>query len=82
VSNIKFFYVFSETGNNVIMVTKNDKVFAFGDKNNGCLRLGHNNAVKEPEIVNELCDQQFIDISYGLFQVLALTKSAKCFSFS
>jgi RCC1 and BTB domain-containing protein len=82
VSNIKFFCVFSETGNNVIIVTKNDNVFAFGDKNNGRLHLGHNNAAKEPEVVNELCDQQFIDISYGLFHVLALTKSAKCFSFS
>jgi RCC1 and BTB domain-containing protein len=80
VSNIKFFYVFGNEGNNVIIVTKNDKVFAFGDNNDGCLGLGHNNAVREPQIVNELCDQQIIDISYGLHYVFALTKSGTCFS--
>jgi alpha-tubulin suppressor-like RCC1 family protein len=80
VSNIQFFYIFGENGNEVIIVTKNDKVFAFGDNNYGCLGLGHNNAVKEPQIVNQLCDQQIIDISYGCGHVLALTKSGKCFS--
>jgi RCC1 and BTB domain-containing protein len=80
VSNIKLFCVFSEKGNNVIIVTKNDKVFTFGSNEFGCLGLGHNNAVKESQIVNELCDQQIIDISYGDYHVLALTKSGKCFS--
>jgi alpha-tubulin suppressor-like RCC1 family protein len=55
-------------------------VFAFGDNKYGCLGLGHNNTVKEPKIINELCDQQIIDISYGRYHVLALTKSGKCFS--
>ncbi len=80
VSNINFFCVFGEIGNNVIIVTKNDKVFTFGSNQYGVLGLGHNNAVKEPEIVNELCDQQIIDISYGYNYVLALTKSGKCYS--
>jgi alpha-tubulin suppressor-like RCC1 family protein len=80
VSNIKSFCIFGENGNEVIIVTKNDKVFAFGDNKYGCLGLGHNNAVKVPEIVKELCDQQIIDISCGCFHVLALTKSGKCFS--
>jgi alpha-tubulin suppressor-like RCC1 family protein len=80
VSNIKFICIVSESGNNVIIGTKNDKVFSFGDNEYGCLGLGHNNAVKEPQIINELCDQQIIDISYGDYHVLALTKSGKCFS--
>jgi RCC1 and BTB domain-containing protein len=80
ISNIKFFCVFGVKGNEVIIVTKNNKVFAFGDNKHGCLGLGHNNAVNEPENVNELCDQQIIDISYGNYHVLALTKSGKCFS--
>jgi RCC1 and BTB domain-containing protein len=80
VSNIKFFCVFSDKGNNVIIVMKNDKVFTFGSNEYGVLGLGHNNTVKEPEIVNELCDQQIIDISYGKYHVLALTKSGKCYS--
>jgi RCC1 and BTB domain-containing protein len=80
VSNIKLFCVFSKEGNNVIIVTKNDKVFTFGSNEYGVLGLGHNNAVKEPQIVNQLCDQRIIDISYGYYHVLALTISGKCFS--
>jgi RCC1 and BTB domain-containing protein len=80
VSNIKFFLIFGNNGNDVLIVTKNDKVFAFGDNTYGCLGLGHYKAVKEIEIVNELCDQKIIDFSYGYNHVLALTKSAKCFS--
>jgi alpha-tubulin suppressor-like RCC1 family protein len=80
VSNIKFFCVFSETGDNVIIVTKNDKVFAFGKNDFGCLGLGHYNVVQEPKVVNELCDKQIIDISYGSYHVLALTKTGKCYS--
>jgi hypothetical protein len=64
----------------VIIVTKDNKVLAFGDNQFGCLGLGHNNAVKEPQIVNKLCDQKIIDISYSISHVLALTKSGKCFS--
>jgi RCC1 and BTB domain-containing protein len=80
ISDIKFFCIFGDDGNEVIIVSKDDKVFAFGDNKHGCLGLGHNNAVKEPEIVDELCDQQIIDISYGTYHVLALTKDGKCFS--
>jgi RCC1 and BTB domain-containing protein len=80
VSNIKLFCVFSESGNNVIIVTKNDEVLSFGDNKYGCLGLEHNVAVKEPQIIKELCDQQIIDISHGKYHVLALTKNGKCFS--
>jgi RCC1 and BTB domain-containing protein len=80
VSNIKFFCVFGESRNNVIIVRKNDKVFTFGSNEYGVLGLGHNNAVKGPQIVNKLRDQQIIDISYGDYHVLALTKSGKCYS--
>ncbi len=34
----------------------------------------NNNVVKEPEIVNELCDQQVIDISYGYYGFHILLK--------
>ena len=44
------------------------------------LGLGHNNRVNEPNIVNELCGQQIVDISYGYHYVIALTKTGKCFS--
>ncbi len=53
---------------------------SFGDNKYGCLGLRHNNAVKEPQIVNQLRDQQIIDISYDDYHVLALTKSGQCYS--
>jgi alpha-tubulin suppressor-like RCC1 family protein len=63
-------------------ISKDDKVFTFGANNFGCLGLGHNNVVKELEIIQELCDLQIIDISYVRYYVLALTKSGKCFSYN
>ncbi len=79
-SKIKFFCVFGENTQEVIIVVKDDSILAFGTNKYGCLGLGHNNAVKEPEIVEELCDKKIIDISYGYYHVLALTKSEKCYS--
>ncbi len=79
-SNINFFCVIGQNRNEVLVIMKDDKVFALGSNSCGCVGLGHNSAVKEPEIVNELCDQQIIDISYGYSHILALTKSLKCFS--
>jgi alpha-tubulin suppressor-like RCC1 family protein len=59
VSNIKYFCVLGNE-NEVIIVTKNDKVFSFGNNSYRGLGLGHDIAVKESEIVNNLCDQQII----------------------
>ncbi len=53
VSNIKSFCIFGENGSEFIIVSKNYKMFAFGNNKYGCLGLGHYNAVKEPKIVNE-----------------------------
>ena len=78
--DIKFFCVFGDNENDVIFVTNDDKVYAFGDNKYGCLGLGHNNRVNEPNIVNELCGQQIVDISYGWYYVIALTKYGKCYS--
>jgi hypothetical protein len=40
VLNIKFFCVFGYKGNVVIIVTKDDKVYAFRNNFEGCLELG------------------------------------------
>jgi alpha-tubulin suppressor-like RCC1 family protein len=79
VANINYFCVFGK-GTEVIIVTKNDKVYAFGENQFGCLGLGHKKSIKAPQIINKLCDQQIIDISYGISHVLALTESGECFS--
>jgi RCC1 and BTB domain-containing protein len=69
VSNIKFFCCFGTYGREVIIVTKDDKVFTFWAK-----------AVSKPGLVKALCGQKIIDIAYGSSHVLALTQSGKCFS--
>jgi len=48
--------------NQILIVTKDDKVFAFGSNNNQFLGLGHKNAIKELTIVKELCNKGIIDI--------------------
>jgi RCC1 and BTB domain-containing protein len=79
-SNIKFFCVFGKDGNEVIIVTKDDKTYAFGSNYSGCLGLGHEKIVQEPTIVNELCGKQIVKIAYGYDHVIALTKCGRCFS--
>ena len=44
--NIKLVCIFGESGNEVIIVTKDDNVFAFGNNKYGCLGLGHNNPIQ------------------------------------
>ncbi len=39
VPNIKLFCIFGKSGDEVIIVTGNDKMFAFGDNKYGCLGL-------------------------------------------
>ncbi len=80
VSNINFFCVFGDKGNEYIIVTNDNKIFSFGSNKYGCLGLGHNNPVQKPEIVEELIGLKIVDITYGLFHVLAITKCGKCFS--
>jgi alpha-tubulin suppressor-like RCC1 family protein len=80
IPKIKFFYICSLNGESVKIITKCDKVFAYGSNTNGCLGLGHNNAVIKPQVVNELRDKQIIDISYGYNDVLVLTQSGQCYS--
>ena len=78
--NIKLFYIFGETGNEVIIVTNDDKVLSFGSNKIGSLGLGHNNPTIEPSIVEELCDKQVVDFRSGFNHVMALTKCGQLYS--
>ncbi len=56
---VKILYVFENyypKGNNVFIVTKDDKTYAFGKNSWGKLGFGHNRVVNEIQIVEELCD--------------------------
>lgn len=77
---IKSVYVFGKYGTEVLIITKEDKVYAFGLNSFGCLGLGHNISVKEPNIVGELCDKQIVNLVSGLQHVLAITKTGSCYS--
>ncbi len=62
-----------------LVVTKDDKCYGLGQNSRGALGLGHNRQVKEPKIINELCDKQIIKFTNGLWHVLALTSDGKIF---
>ena len=77
---IKRFYVFDDRkGNNVLFVTLNDKVFGFGSNYFGVCGFGHQMVVKEPKIIDELCDKSVIQFHSGYEFVLALTSDNKLY---
>ena len=80
VNKIKFCSIFGESGNEVLLVTEDDRVLAFGTNRYGCLGLGHNREVSEPQEVNELCFRQVVDIAYGYKHVIALTANGDIYS--
>jgi alpha-tubulin suppressor-like RCC1 family protein/tRNA A-37 threonylcarbamoyl transferase component Bud32 len=73
---IKILYVF---GGNVLIVTKDDKTFAFGNNDRGILGFGHNRVVNEIQIVEESCDQQITDFANGLYHCIARNSSGKVY---
>jgi alpha-tubulin suppressor-like RCC1 family protein len=74
---VKILYVFER--NNVFIVTKNDKTYAFGENSENLLGFGHYRIVNEIQIVEELCDQQIIDFANGLFHCIARNSSGKVY---
>jgi alpha-tubulin suppressor-like RCC1 family protein len=66
-------------GFNVLIVTKDDKTYAFGNNYYNQLGFGHDKVVNEIQIVKELCDQQIIDFANGLFHCIARNSSGKVY---
>jgi RCC1 and BTB domain-containing protein len=88
---VKILYVFEDydyswnlKGYNVLIVTKDDKTFAFGKNSDNQLGFGHNKVVNEIQIVEELCDQQIIDFANGFDHCIARNSSGKvyCWGFN
>jgi alpha-tubulin suppressor-like RCC1 family protein len=65
--------------NNVLIVTNDDKVFAFGNNTNGKLGLADKNEVKELTIYKELSHKQIIDFNDSFNHVIALTIDGKVY---
>jgi hypothetical protein len=79
---VKVLYVFENYeyyGYNVLIVTKDDKTYAFGNNSYNRLGFGHNRFVNEIQIVKELCDQQIIDFTNGLEHCIARNSSGKVY---
>lgn len=81
VKKIKSVSIFGKYGTDVLIVTKDDKVWAFGDNGNGCLGVGTNLPVSEPTLVPELCNKKVVKFAFGQRHTLALTKSGQIYSF-
>jgi RCC1 and BTB domain-containing protein len=78
---VKILYVFEDDEDefNVLIVTKDDKTFAFGINSHNQLGFGHNFVVNEIQIVEELCDQQIIDFANSSYHCIARNSSGKVY---
>ena len=77
--NIKIIYIFGHKVSEVLIVTKDDTVLAFGQNDWGVLGFGHNRQVREPKIVEELSDKEIVQFVNGLYHVMALTSEGKVY---
>jgi alpha-tubulin suppressor-like RCC1 family protein len=73
VQNIKILCVFGRTESDVIIVTKNDEIYGFGQNRNKILNQNNVNPSHELFIIKQLCNKEIINFSYGLNYILALT---------
>jgi len=82
VEKIRMVSVFGTTGSEVLIVTNDDFVYAFGDNRKGCLGLGISSRILEPTKVVELCEKNIISFAFGLTHGIALTKSGHLYSWN
>lgn len=78
---VKLICVFGSAGNEAIIVTKDDDVFAIGSNASSCLGIGEPASGLEPRRVEQLCNKNVMSFAYGSGpHVLALTTSGDVFS--
>jgi alpha-tubulin suppressor-like RCC1 family protein len=80
VQNIKIFSIFGTNGSDVIVVTKGDKVYSFGNNSNGCLGFDHRNPIEKPKLINELSGKEIVNFSCGYRHVIAISKNNTLYS--
>lgn len=81
VSTLRMVCVFGSSGNEALMVTQDDDVYAVGSNSNGCLGLGDTHGTLEPRRVSDLCQRSIESFAYGSGpHVLALTSTGEVLS--
>jgi alpha-tubulin suppressor-like RCC1 family protein len=79
-NEIKLLYVFKDYNeNNALIVTNDDKVFAFGSNSYGVLGFGHWSQIKEITINEELSHKQIVDFKKSFYHVIARTIHGKVY---
>jgi alpha-tubulin suppressor-like RCC1 family protein len=77
--NIKLFYACNGLSFNVIILTNDDMVYSFGDKNDWRLRLLNSYVLRNEFIIKELCHQRVIDFRNTLQSLFARTFDGKVY---
>ncbi|XP_023240881.1 RCC1 and BTB domain-containing protein 1-like [Centruroides sculpturatus] len=80
-TNIKIACVFGSSGNEALIVTKDDEVYALGSNTSGCLGLGDSHGSLEPRKVESLHRKGIKTFAYGSGpHVLAVTEDGEIYS--
>ncbi|CAG2110227.1 unnamed protein product [Medioppia subpectinata] len=76
---IKVLAVFGDNGDEVIVVTADDRVYGFGTNRFGRLGLGVNGLIARPQLNATLTGKKITKICYGLGHCIGLTRSGQCY---
>lgn len=80
-SKVRVACVYGNVGNEALMITKDDEVFAVGSNGAGCLGLGDMVSTLFPKKVEPLCSKGVVGFAYGSGpHVLAYTQSGELYS--
>ncbi|GAB6029092.1 RCC1 and BTB domain-containing protein 2 [Chamberlinius hualienensis] len=80
IATFKLVCVFGISGNEALILTKDDQVYALGSNSSGCLGLQECTGVLEPKKIDELCNKNIKHFAYGSGpHVLALTNAGEVY---
>jgi len=81
IQKIKLIYVFRNDfkGSNVIIATKEDKIYAFGSNGGGALGFGHQNNMFKLTVNEKLSHKRIIDFKNSALHVIASTADGKVY---
>ncbi|XP_015608978.1 RCC1 and BTB domain-containing protein 1 isoform X3 [Cephus cinctus] len=81
ITQISMVAVFGILGNEALIVTKNDMVYALGTNTSGCLGTGDSHSTLYPKKVDTLCEKRIKTFAYDSGpHVLALTHQGEVYS--